>query len=139
MKSENDKAPDSRVQAVSFPWWSLLSGLVALAYLALMTEPQWQLQLSLPSNWLREEIKYFFLAAFVLLVLRDLLRYHRQHRQQTADFVRLRHEITELWQSKKQLQLKAHTYSGHADKLKLFISDKLLDYIEYDEKFLHFK
>jgi len=47
--------------------------------------------------------------------------------------------VQELWESKKRLQLKAHTYSDHADKLKRFISDKLLEYIEYDEKFLHFK
>lgn len=139
MKKMQETAPDSRVQAVSFPWWSLLCGLAALAYLGLMTEPALLAQWSLPATWLRTEIKYFLLAAFVLLALRDLLRYHRQRRRQHADFVRLRREIAELWQSKKQLQLKAHTYSGHAEKLKLFISDKLLDYIEYDEKFLHFK
>src|SRR5690625_6466944 len=72
-------------------------------------------------------------------MLRYLLHHHRQHRNQARDIQRLHNQVAELRQSKKQLQLKAHTYSGHADKLKLFISDKLLDYIEYDEKFLHFK
>ena len=139
MKTEYETAPDTRVQSVSFPWWSLLSGLVGLAYLGLISEPALLARWPLPDIWLRVEIKIFLLTAFVLLALRDLLRYRRQRRQQQADFVRLRREIAELWQSKKQLQIKAHTYSGHAEKLKLFISDKLLDYIEYDEKFLHFK
>ena len=34
---------------------------------------------------------------------------------------------------------RARTYSDHADKLKMFISERLLETIEYDEKFLHFK
>jgi signal transduction histidine kinase len=49
------------------------------------------------------------------------------------------HDFIAKHQRNKALQLKAHTYSDHADKLKLFISERLLEYIEYDEKFLHFK
>ena len=48
-------------------------------------------------------------------------------------------QTTELYASRNSLQNRVQQYSGHADKLKLFISDRLLEYIEYDEKFLHFQ
>ncbi|MDQ2076792.1 ATP-binding protein [Marinimicrobium sp. ABcell2] len=138
-KDNNMKPPDSRVHKVTFPWLSTLAGLALILYLLALSDPGLLNFYDIPAIWLRDEIKYLFLAVFVCLLFRDLIRYHRQYRNQGKDIKRLRNQVTELWQSKKQLQLKAHTYSGHADKLKLFISDKLLDYIEYDEKFLHFK
>jgi signal transduction histidine kinase len=139
MKKNAVNAPDSRVRKVNFPWVSVLVILLALTYLLLMTEPELASFYEVPAIWLQTELKYALLAVCILLLLRDLYRYLHQSAQQKADIKRLRNQVDELWQSKKQLQLKAHTYSGHADKLKLFISDKLLDYIEYDEKFLHFK
>ena len=48
-------------------------------------------------------------------------------------------QIGELFDSKRELGTRARTFSDHADKLKMFISERLLEYIEYDEKFLHFK
>ncbi|MFY0664509.1 MAG: sensor histidine kinase [Natronospirillum sp.] len=134
-----DKQPEGRVQRVVFPWLSTLAGLLVITYLLFHTEPELLLYYAVPSDWLRFEVKYAVLAAFVLVLLVDLRRYRQQSARQKADLKALREQVRELWLSKKQLQLKAHTYSGHADKLKLFISDKLLDYIEYDEKFLHFK
>lgn len=139
MKDADVRAPDSRVQKVGFPWLSLLLSLLALTYLLLLTEPELIHYYAIGGHWRQSEWKYALLAVVLLLVLRDLYHYARQSRAQHQDLKRMRREVKELWQSKKQLQLKAHTYSGHADKLKLFISDKLLEYIEYDEKFLHFK
>ncbi|MEX0871414.1 MAG: ATP-binding protein [Aquisalimonadaceae bacterium] len=139
MKSEAAEAPDSRVRKVTFPWLSALGGLLAITYLLFTTEPGLARYYEIPAGWFQWQVKYAVLGLFILLLLLDLRRYRRQHARQHADLQRLRHQVNSLWESKKQLQLKAHTYSGHADKLKLFISDKLLDYIEYDEKFLHFK
>jgi signal transduction histidine kinase len=133
------KPPESRVHKVTFPWLSLLAALALILYLTALIDPALMGLYDIPPDWLHQEVKYLLLGVFVILLLRDLFRYHSQYRQQGKDLERLRGQVAELWQSKKQLQLKAHTYSGHADKLKLFISDKLLDYIEYDEKFLHFK
>ena len=79
------------------------------------------------------------LALYFLLLAWDVQRFMRMRKLVKRNSAKLRKEIDDVWQSKKHLQNKAHTYSGHADKLKLFISDKLLEYIEYDEKFLHFK
>lgn len=132
-------APDNRVQKVTFPWLSVLGSLLVIVYLLFLTEPALVSYYGVPLDWLQEGVKYGLLGLFILLVLWDLRRYRREYDRQKKDLQRLHTQVSDLWQSKKQLQLKAHTYSGHADKLKLFISDKLLDYIEYDEKFLHFK
>jgi len=139
MKKIKTDEPERRVQRVDFPWLTLLVSLVAVIYLFLLNEPDLLQAYGLPEFWFQNPFKYALVGLFILVVLRDLYHYVRQSRGQRADLKRLREQVDELWQSKKQLQLKAHTYSGHADKLKLFISDKLLDYIEYDEKFLHFK
>ncbi|MFC3852038.1 ATP-binding protein [Salinispirillum marinum] len=133
------KQPEGRVQPVVFPWLSTLVGLLLVTYLLFHTEPELLLYYAVPSGSLRAEVKYALLGVFVLVLLVDLRRYRQQSARQKADLKALREQMRELWLSKKQLQLKAHTYSGHADKLKMFISDKLLEYIEYDEKFLHFK
>lgn len=65
-----------------------------------------------------------------------LVRYRREIKRQFND---LQHQLAFAWKSKKQLQQRSHIYYDHADKLKRFISDKLVEQIEYDEKFLHFK
>lgn len=52
----------------------------------------------------------------------------------------LREEELELaWRQKAKQQERANEYSGQKDKLKGFISDKLLTFMEHDEKFVHFK
>jgi signal transduction histidine kinase len=132
-------APVNRVRPLSFPWRTALGGLLIASYLVLMTEPALISFYGVPALWFPANIKLPLLGVLMLLVLLDLRGYRHELAQQRADLQRLRQQASELWDSKKKLQLKAHTYSGHADKLKMFISDKLLEYIEYDEKFLHFK
>jgi len=87
----------------------------------------------------QQEFSLSMLVIFFLLLFFDLQRFYRQKKQIKKNTDKLKQEVKDVWESKKYLQNKAHTYSGHADKLKLFISDKLLEHIEYDEKFLHFK
>lgn len=103
---------------------SFLGGLPILDGLSFLASPQFLLS---------------GLAILVLLIMLDVQRFRRKRKEVKANTRKLHKEIEDLWESKKHLNNKAHTYSGHADKLKLFISDKLLEYIEYDEKFLHFK
>lgn len=137
---EQASAPNPRVRKLAFPWPSSLGGLLLGFYLLLAGSPQaFSPTLSLPLVFLALEAQITALGVFALLLLLDLYRHGRAQRAFAADTERLRRELRQVWQSKKQLQLKAHTYAGHADKLKLFISEKLLEYIEYDEKFLHFK
>lgn len=153
MAETSDKAVDSaasppavRPRRVAFPWLSSLAGLALGAYLLAAGEPQLLHELGLMPDGYRLhpllqtlEVKLAALLIFALLILRDVFHHSRRLSAFDRDIERLRTELNQVWQSKKQLQLKAHTYAGHADKLKLFISEKLLEYIEYDEKFLHFK
>ena len=137
---DHSSQPNPRVRSLAFPWPSSLAGLLLAFYLLVASSPQaFSPTISLPPALLALAAQIGALGAFALLLLLDLYRYGRAQRAFSADTDRLRQELRQVWQSKKQLQLKAHTYAGHADKLKLFISEKLLEYIEYDEKFLHFK
>jgi len=132
--------PNPRVRSLAFPWPSSLAALLLAFYLLLAGSPQaFSPTLTLPPVLQTLGAQIAALGTFALLLLLDLYRHGRAQRVFDADTDRLRQELRQVWQSKKQLQLKAHTYAGHADKLKLFISEKLLEYIEYDEKFLHFK
>ncbi|MGX5202544.1 sensor histidine kinase [Aliikangiella sp. IMCC44632] len=45
----------------------------------------------------------------------------------------------QLWSLKQAQQRQANTYLDHKDKLQSFISDKLIEIMDYDEKFIHFK
>ena len=139
MKEETPENARQTVRTVTFPWKSALAGLLAVAYLWLLSEPALIRFYELPGELFQTPVKYTMAGLFLGLMLFDLRRYHLQYRNQKADLRELHRQFDELWTSRKQLQHKAHTYSGHADKLKRFISDKLLEYIEYDEKFLHFK
>lgn len=139
MTQETADTTRKPVQRVTYPWMSTLAALAALSYFLLMSEPTLVSFYQVPVEWFQAPVRYAVLGVFLVLVLLDLRRHHQQFVRQNADLAQLREQFDDLWQSRKQLQRKAHTYSGHADKLKRFISDKLLDYIEYDEKFLHFK
>ena len=82
------------------------------------------------------ELLLLLFVAAVIIELRIIILRRQKHQLATQE---LRDRVQELLDSKKELHSKTHIYASHADKLKLFISDKLLEYIEYDEKFLHFK
>lgn len=131
--------PEDRVQTITFPWLAIMGGMIGLAFLTLQVDPLLQGYYRIPGEWFHPAVNGAVLVWVAVLAFVDLRRYRRQLTRQREDVQRLRNRVREIWDSKKQLQRKAHTYSGHADKLKRFISDKLLDYIEYDEKFLHFK
>lgn len=137
----------------NYPWLSTLYALLLIGYLSMLA-----LKNVMAESFLRLEFLSFFeilnlhypfllsakfilsmITVFILLLAWDVQKFKRKRSQVKLNSDKLRAEIDNLWESKKHLNNKAHTYSGHADKLKLFISDKLLEYIEYDEKFLHFK
>lgn len=127
------------MRKVTFPWPSATGALAAITGLLVVTDPVLASFYRVPAVLLRDEVRYLIPGVFALLLLVDLRLHAGQYAAQKADLLRLRRQVRDLWEGRRRLQLKAHTYSGHADRLKLFISDKLLDYIEYDEKFLHFK
>ena len=126
---------------LQFPWFGVLASVGFTLLLVLVTAPDiaGHVDHSLLA-WMRDHEHKLLLFSLVMLVLiLDFLRFRRAGRDYDAKIKSLNEQINELFKSKSALQNKAHKYSGHADKLKYFISDRLLEYIEYDEKFLHFK
>lgn len=124
---------------IVFPWLSSSLGLIAILCLMLSYEESLQAYLGLSLPNIPLSIKSLMLLAVLSALIWDWRRTFLVGIQNNEQINQLQGQIDELWQQKKQVQRKAHTYSAHTDKLKLFISDKLLEYIEYDEKFLHFK
>ena len=126
---------------LQFPWFGVLSSGVFMLLLVLEAGPDigWYADTA-PLVWMSAyEHKLLLLSLVVLVLIYDFLRFRRAGREYDAKIKSLNEQINELFKSKNALQNKAHKYSGHADKLKYFISERLLEYIEYDEKFIHFK
>ncbi len=117
---------------ITFPWLSLLSGSCIIIWQFVLARPDWVQPYELPEPLLNIEYLFAAAAVWLLLVIYDIYRFYKS-------WASYKTHIAELFDSRRELGTRVRTYSNHADKLKLFISDKLLEYIEYDEKFLHFK
>jgi len=130
--TEQNASKEKFTFRIHYPWRTLLVVILLLFYGLLLLSPQLVDILKIPSSFLNPN--YFTVAffAFLLLAWFDLRRFFLQQR-------RVRESMQQLWSSKRNLQERAQTSASHTDKLKLFISDRLLEYIEYDEKYLHFK
>ncbi len=128
-----------KLRVAPYPLLSIVSAIALLAYFYLWAQPDLRTFYHVPEAAFFSPVPEVLLALFALLVWLELR--HVQHRRATQKQAirQLRQQVDELLDNRKQLNAKAHVYANHADKLKLFISDKLLEYIEYDEKFLHFK
>ena len=130
--TEQNSGKEKFIFRIQYPWRTLLAVILLLFYALLLLSPQLVDILKIPPRFLHP---FYFIAAFtgfLLLAWFDIKRFFRQQRL-------VRDSMQQLWSSKRHLQERAQTSASHTDKLKLFISDKLLEYIEYDEKYLHFK
>lgn len=138
--SENHQSKNTQIKIKRyFPWLSVLLSLIYMSYLVAVSNEDISAYYHLSSQPLSFEIK---LAVLLLLGIIFWLEAHffgRKAQQITAQIETLKEQLSLTLKSKKRQQQKANTYSGHTEKLKSFISDKLLEYIEYDEKFIHFK
>lgn len=121
------------------PWPSMLAGLLAGTYLYAAATPAMSHFYTLPRSLFAGDIPLAVLTLLATAVLFDLRRIRRARETWDEQTGKYEQQVRELLQSKNQLQHKVRKYSDHADKLKLFISDRLLEHIEYDEKFLHFR
>jgi len=124
---------------VPYPWLSTLCALMVIVWQFILTMPEIILPYQLPAVMTRPETVLSIAVVVLLLVVFDITRFCKSWSGYKAQLVQHEKQIAELFDSKRELGSRVRTYSDHADKLKLFISDKLLEYIEYDEKFLHFK
>jgi signal transduction histidine kinase len=122
-----------------FPWLSVLLGLLLVSWQLLLAKPQWIAPYELAAALRQDEYLLASLGIWLLLVIFEIYRFYRARQIYRQELSQYEDQISDLFESKRELGTRARTYSSHAEKLKLFISDKLLEYIEYDEKFLHFK
>ena len=124
---------------LAFPWFGTLGALAIIGWQATLTYPDLFVVDGWP-DWTRNPQNLGFAGAvFVLLVGLDLWRHARARARCRERLQQYERQIGELFDSKRELGTRARTFSDHADKLKMFISERLLETIEYDEKFLHFR
>ena len=81
----------------------------------------------------------YWIAILVFILFIDIYGTLRRNKKLKTDYLHMRSELELAWKQKAKQQDRANTFSGQKDKLKSFISDKLLEFMEYDEKFVHFK
>lgn len=117
---------------ISFPWPSAVIALILAGLFLLTGHSNLGGLYQIPEHLISVEYKIALVVISMAIVLWDIVKFYRQRKDYNET-------LNQLFKAKKQLQIKVHTYSGHSDKLKLFISERLLEYIQYDEKFLHFK
>jgi signal transduction histidine kinase len=124
---------------IPYPWLSTLSALFIIIWCFVFIRPEWIQPYVLPEPLQNSEYLVSAAVMWIGLVLLDIYLYLKGWDRYRAKLKQQEEQIAELFDSRRELGTRVRTYSDHADKLKLFISDKLLEYIEYDEKFLHFK
>jgi len=124
---------------IHYPWPSSLAALAVVAWQLLLANAALFEEHPLPQSMRQQDLLPLAGAILVLLMAFDFWRFLKASTRCREQLVQYQDQISELFDSKRELGTRARTYSDHADKLKMFISERLLEYIEYDEKFLHFK
>jgi signal transduction histidine kinase len=127
-----------KVMRMHYPWLSLLAALLVIGWQWLLLHPSGP-GLELAAPLARADYLWLGLALLLLAVIFDMRMFFRTRKRCRDRLVQYQQQIAELFDSRRELGTRARTYSDHADKLKMFISERMLEYIEYDEKFLHFK
>jgi len=120
-----------------YPWLSLLAALLVVGWQWLLLHPS--VLIGRVSASLAPDYLWLALVLLLLALIIDTRRFFRSRARYRDQLAQYQDQIADLFDAKRQLGTRARTYSDHADKLKMFISERLLEYIEYDEKFLHFK
>jgi len=124
---------------VYYPWLSTLGALSMICWQFLLANPGLFATEPLPEPMRQAQNLLIAGAVLVLLVVFDIWYYLKSTARSRNQLQQYQAQISELFDSRRELGTRARTYSDHADKLKMFISERLLETIEYDEKFLHFK
>ncbi|MCJ8312857.1 MAG: sensor histidine kinase [Saccharospirillaceae bacterium] len=129
----------SNINKLRFPYLSILA-LLSIVLFSLLENPYFlkfipaSINLNIISGY-----SSIFLVIGILLFIWSYIRFQRKAKFHNQSIENLVLQNKKIQLQNKSLNKKAFTYSSHADKLKYFISEKLLDFIEYDEKYLHFK
>ncbi|PCI73196.1 MAG: hypothetical protein COB38_01390 [Gammaproteobacteria bacterium] len=122
-----------------FPWLSIIFSLVCIYILASQLDFNFPFSSDIKSLIFHPTHLKALLASLLLVFLLELFIFNRHQQINQSSFQRLTQQIEQTWKQKNKQQLRANTYSDHTNKLKSFISDKLIEYMDFDEKFIHFK
>ena len=122
-----------------YPWFSTLGAMLIIGWQFVLMHPGIVDSNRLMQPLLRQDYLLIAALGLLLLAIYDVRRFVRTNTRYRDQLQQYRDQIGELFDTRRELGTRARTYSDHADKLKMFISERLLEYIEYDEKFLHFK
>jgi signal transduction histidine kinase len=128
-----------KTRSTLYPYFTASMAILLIVYLYFLGHPNLADAYRIPVEIFAPQWKWTLIAAFALTLILEFRIFRRRCKSHAEEMIHFKLQVEELLENKKQLQARAHVYAGHADKLKLFISDKLIEYIEYDEKFLHFK
>ncbi|MGB0495341.1 MAG: sensor histidine kinase [Kangiellaceae bacterium] len=124
---------------IHFPWISLVFVVFVISIFSS------QLELNFPFKQSIEYLIYHpshlkgLLICLTLVFILDILIFLRKEKQLRKKLFDLHEQLEQSWKQKNKQQLRANIYSDHTSKLKSFISDKLIEYMDFDEKFIHFK
>ncbi len=122
-----------------FPWFSSIVSLFIIAYLLINNDPELKLFYNMQDSVANITFNIFIIVFVGLVYWIDAKIFMIRRDQTNSHISRIKEQLKLVTQSKKKQQLRANTSSDHTEKLKLFISDKLIEYMDYDEKFIHFK
>ncbi|MDH5694082.1 MAG: ATP-binding protein, partial [Gammaproteobacteria bacterium] len=124
---------------IRFPWIGTLIAIAGSSFLFISTKETYLEALDLPFWLMEQKWQIITLAVVIITLIVELDSFRRNRIRFDQQIENYEKKLAEILRGKATLQNKVNVYADHADKLKVFISDRLLEYIEYDEKFLHFK
>jgi len=129
---------------IPYPWLSMLGAVslaawqFALGHREFLEFGEFRLD-ALPAFMFDGDNWPLAAAGLVVLLALDGWLYLRGKTKYREQLAQIQQQLGELFESRRELGTRARTYSDHVDKLKMFVSERLLETIELDEKFLHFK
>ena len=91
------------------------------------------------SDWLIKNQEVSAMLVISIVVFIEYILYDYRLQQNRKQLSKLQQNLMILGESKKKQQQKANRHSDHTEKLKGFIADKLVEYMDYDERYIHFK
>ncbi|MDN3640363.1 ATP-binding protein [Simiduia curdlanivorans] len=128
-----------KIQRIAYPWLGSLLLLTMACYLFIGNSQLTSHLVQTLPQFFTPQLELIIVGVAMLTWLLDLRLFYNRRENYIKNSQALKAQLNDLIENKRQLQRKAHTYSNQTEKLKAFIGDRLLEYIEYDEKFLHFK
>ncbi|MEP1741899.1 MAG: ATP-binding protein [Kangiellaceae bacterium] len=122
-----------------FPWITIASSLGFVILQGLSNVNLIKLEQLIASNYIIQNFSSMAILTISMTLVFEYWLFSRS-KNKTNQLIEQQHKEVNLYsQSKRKQQQRANQYSDHTEKLKGFIADKLIEYMDFDEKFIHFK